>query len=824
MKHSILFLLLTLQLSGFGQIEISGKVVDSKLKTPLAFVNIFLTGSRLGTLSDIDGNFRIKLPAEFEKNNLIFNYTGYRSKTIAAHEIISEKIRTVELEPTAIVLEEVTIQQKENPAHRIIRHVISKRKLNDPEKMRSFSYTSYNKMFVTADLIKKTGPPDSIMQDDSITGKVKKLFSQQHLFMTESVSERKYLFPGRNQEKILASRVSGFKSSPFTLLATQMQSFSFYEDFVVVFDKHYLNPIGEGSTKKYFFQLQDTLYQGTDTVYTIYFRPLKNKNFDGLKGTLYINTNGWAIQNVIAEPVDAQGTLSIKIQQQYEKINGEQWFPVKLNTDWIYLNSSLGDSTLAITNKAESGKGKLKAVARTYISNINLNPSISKKEFSEVELSMNEDADHKKEDFWNTYRTDTLDKKEKQTYRKVDSLGKAENFDKKLLWLELLATGKWNYKKIDIDLDRILKINGYEGTRIGLGLHTSSKLSKHINTGGYVAYGFTDKGIKYGGDVNFLLRKKKEWMLHLVYENDVTEAGGQRFFENKKVLGLTENIYDYYVKRMDRYNCYIIRSDWRTMKYFRLSAFVQHQQRISKTGFYIKNNEGLDRITDTFNLNEAGTQLKFVFREKFIQTPRAKISLGSEFPQVFLNYTLGLQNEIAGLKGYFTFQKFDIRIEQSVRFRTFGVLNLCLQAGHVQGDLPYGYLYNMKASRIPGFSLSAPNSFETMNRNEFTASSFISLFMNHNLGKFLKKRSKFNPELELVHNMGIGILKYPNSHANIGIKIPEKGYFETGIRLNQLYRSNITGLGLGAFYRYGPYALPAVKENIYLRLTIGISM
>ena len=808
----------------FGQVTVSGKITDEETLKPLPFVAISITGTQLYSLSDLDGQFNFKIPLEHEKQTAVFHYTGYETKKIRITELLSQQNKSITLRPSAIQLQEITVNQKQNPAHRIVLNVTRNRKQNNPEKSVSFSYTSYNKMYITADFDSKNDSVESENNKDTTMGKVKQVLEKQHLFMTESISERKYLFPERNRERILASKVSGFKNSPFTLLATQMQSFSFYDDLVVVFDKRYLNPISEGSIKKYFFQIRDTLWNGKDTVYTIFFRPMKNKNFDGLKGTLYISTDGWAIQNVLAEPSEPQGTLSIKIEQQYEKINGQQWFPVALHTDWIYLNSNLQDSSVSITKKANTNSGKLKAVARTNITDIKINPEIQKSEFSEVEISLNNDADKKDEDFWNRYRTEALNRKEKRTYQKIDSIGKSENFDKKLIWIEMLATGKWNYKKFDLDLNRILKYNEYEGTRLGLGLHTSSKLSNIVNLGGYFAYGFSDRQLKFGGDLNFNLWKNREWNLQLKYENDVIESGGQSFFENKKILGFAENIYDVYIKKMDRCKTYSFRTDFRIMKYFRLNTFIQHQERISPTGFFLKNEEGLGKTIDTFRINEAGVQIKFIYREKFLKTIRSKISLGSDYPQVLLNFSTGIKQDLFDLKGKLDFKKIDLRIEQAIRFKHYGALNYCLLVGKVVGDLPYSYLYNMRASRTNNVTISTPNSFETMNRNEFVASSFLSLFLNYNLGKFLRKRDKFNPELEFVHNMGMGMLEHPNSHANIGIKVPEKGYFESGIRIHQLVKSNLTGLGLGLFYRYGPYKLPSTKENLYVRITLGMSI
>jgi hypothetical protein len=807
--------------SVFSQQSVSGKVVDSKTKSPLAFVSVLVEGTNSGALSDIDGKFTLTVPPDKAGGNLIFHYLGYTTTKVAISAIRDNPDFRIGLKSTAYSLDEVKVQLKENPAHRIIKNVTANRDQNNPEKMRSFSYVSYNKMFVTADLKEKA---DTATRMDTTKQKgFSNFLKKQHLFLTESVTERKYRHPGRNNEKILASRVSGFKNSPFTMMATQMQSFSFYNDFITVFDKHYLNPVSEGSTKKYFFQIEDTLYQGRDSVFIISFRPRKGKNFDGMKGQLYIHTNGWAIQNVIAEPVDKQGAVSIKIQQMYERKEDTQWFPVQLNTDWIYMNTTVGDSSLSVGNTENTGEGKIKAIGRTYISEIKLNPEVKKREFSEVEIEMNPDADSRSEEFWKKYRTDTLTKKDEATYKTIDSIGKKENFDRKLLFYEALGTGKWNWKYIDFDLGRVLNANAYEGFRAGIGIHTSNRLSKKFNVGGYIAYGFGDKTLKYGGDLNFLLWKRKELNAHLLYENDVIESGGQKFFENRRMFSTSESYRDYYIRKMDRYRKYEFSFDWRSFKYFRSSLYANHQVRWSERGFLQLNNENLFYETDTFSTNEIGLRTKFIFREKFMETPRAKISLGSDFPVVYLNVSKGLKQTVAGYGGDFDFTKIDLRFDHSFLFRTIGKLNVCLQGGKVFGDIPYGMIYAMKGSFVKGFSVGTANTFETMRFNEFTASTFGALFLNHNVGKFLKKRKKFNPELELSHNMGWGTLDHPSSHTNIGIKTMEKGYFESGFRLNNLMKSGFSTFGFSAHYRYGPYALPTWKENLYVRMTIGFA-
>ncbi|HWY36827.1 MAG TPA: DUF5686 family protein, partial [Nitrosopumilaceae archaeon] len=482
----------------FGQIKIKGRVLDKNQK-PLPFVSVSVLNQAKGTICDIDGKFELSLTQEEINEGIQFSYVGYEQKMIKPAGTDLEKLIVI-LETKGIQLKELVVLPGENPANRIIKQVTRNRNKNNPEKIHSFSYTSYNKMIVTADF--KTSD-DSLMAQNNQVDSFQLFLRKQHLFLTESVSERLFLFPDRNNEKVIASRVSGFKQSPFTLLATQMQSFSFYDNQVNLFDIKYLNPISEGSTRKYFFIIEDTLYQEKDTVFVISFNPRKNKNFNAIKGLLYINTNGYAIQNVIAEPVGQDKNITVKIQQQYGFMEGKQWFPVQLNTDWIYNTVTIGDSK----NK-DGPKPKLKAISRTYIRSIVLNPQLKKKQFSEVELSIDKNADNQNETFWKGYRTDSLSSKDKLTYKVIDSIGKKANLDKKAFAFEALFTNQVQVKFINIDLKDVFRYNEYEGYRVGFGCHTNHRVSDFFNIGGYAAYGFRDKTFKYGGDLGFKLWKR----------------------------------------------------------------------------------------------------------------------------------------------------------------------------------------------------------------------------------------------------------------------------------------------------------------------------
>lgn len=789
-----------------------GKIIDAGNGQSLPFVSLLVKNLQTGTLTDIDGKFEIQVPQN--RGELQISYLGYQQQTIRLEDVKDPEHMIIRLRAAGVQLNTITVIAGENPAHRIIKTASRNRNLNNPEKMHSFSYNSYNKFFVTADL---TANIDSVSVEDTTLSGIAKFFKKQHLFLMESVTERKFLKPNNNKETVMASRVSGFKNSPFAMLATQMQSFSFYDDLINVLDEKYLNPLSEGSTKKYFFLLEDTLYNGADTVFVISFKPRKNKNFSALKGVLYINTHGYAIQNVIAEPDRPDDyTLSIKVQQKYELVEGKQWFPVQLNTDWVWKNA-------AVTSKKDpTQRANMKAVSRSYIKDIVLNPELKKKQFSEVEVEIDKNADRQDEAFWNKYRIDTLNNREKRTYQKIDSIGKAENLDRKILFLEALLNNRLPVGMFDINLDKILRTNDYEYFRLGAGLHTNQKFSKRVTLGGYAGYGFGDKAWKYGGDVSLIVWKKKELALNASYEKDLVESGGTRFFENTRTLNTSELYRDVYVSVFDHIEKYQASFSFRALKYFRANVFANHQQRYGPTQFGITSADGTLMARDTFHFNEAGVQLKFLYKEKFLQTLRSKISLGSDYPVLFVNVAKGFNQIFLDQPGDFDYWKVDLKLDAARTFKTIGTTRIQLNAGKVFGNVPYTLLYNNKGSLWGKFNVSATNTFETMQLNEFVSSQYAAIFINHNIGRFLKIRKKFNPEFELVHSMMMGTVDHPQNLLNIPVNSLEKGYFESGFRLLHLIRSGATTLGVGAFYRYGYYQKSDAKDNLAIKLALGI--
>jgi hypothetical protein len=138
----------------------------------------------------------------------------------------------------------------------------------------------------------------------------------------------------------------------------------------------------------------------------------------------------------------------------------------------------------------------------------------------------------------------------------------------------------------------------------------------------------------------------------------------------------------------------------------------------------------------------------------------------------------------------------------------------------VTHGVPYNRLYAGNAS-YGAFTVESSGSFGTMRLNEFVADRFAALYIKHDFGNLLfQTTGKFRPEIALVQNIGFGNLSEGQLQKNISTATYSKGFFETGLLLNNLVRLQPFRYGLGIFYRYGPYAFPETIDNFAFKFTV----
>jgi len=773
-----------------GQDLVHGIVIDKNSKQPLAFANLAIKNSSTKTSSDIDGKF--SFITNTDTTGIICSYVGYTTKV---HTIDKKKKEsyTIVLETSQYTLDEVIVNKAINPADEIMKKVILNKKRNNPENLKSFKYSSYNKIIYDYKAIENDKKSERKPRDS-------------HLFIMESVTEKKFVKPDLSQEVVIATKVSGFKNPSFATIATDFQPFSFYDDTIKFFNINYLNPIAKGSLAKYKFRIEETLVHNLDTTYVISFKPKMNKNFDGLQGVLYINKKKFAIQNVIASPAE-KGKVDIRIQQKYSIIEDEFWFPEQLNFTIQFNDFPNKTRPMIVDGKA-------------YISQVELNSVGQNEKFTLQKVLLDDHAGSKDPIFWKKHRIEDLNKIDVRTYQRIDSIGSEKKFDSYLTIIEKLIQRRYPLKYIDIDLSKILLYNKYEGLRIGTGFYTNENTSKKITVGGYVGYGTKDEAFKYGGDLSFNLSKDYESKIGLYYKNDLNETGKQdvisknaEVFDFRKMIGY----------RYDQVNQAGICLQFRSFKYFLWDFQFQRTKTTPKYDYQFISSD--QPIIDYTNSNfKVG--LTFAYKEHFISSFHQNISSGTKFPILYLNYSRGLKNFA---HADFNYNKIELALEQSVYNRNFGTTTYRAEAGYIDKPLPYGLLFTGEGGYDKDVVFIMKSSFQTLKPYEFLSDKYFNLFLSHNFGGLLFKKDKFQPDIIVHQNLGLGTLSEKAAHNFIAFKTKDKIFIESGLQFNNLIKLNYynladIGFGTAAFYRYGYYENPEFKDNIAFKFTLGISI
>ncbi len=785
--------------------QVSGRVLDEITREPLAFVNIVANKGKIGVTSSIEGYFTIKSNQAID--SLRFSYMGYKTKSISkpfTNQIV------VLLQRQEFELKEVVILPEENPAHRIINKTIENRNLNNPFKNSSFSYVSYNKMIFTSDIITDTTVIKRIA-DTAITDSVKiadkatfDFFTEQHLFMMENVNYRIFKAPSSNYEKVIASKISGFKDPLFSILTTQIQGISFYDDMFIILDKKYVNPISKGSTSKYFFLMQDTLYHNSDTVFVISYRPRRNTKFDALTGLLYINTNGYAIQNVTAIPAREEGGISINIQQQYELIDSLKWFPVQLNTELYFKN-------LQVNNSRIIAKGW------SYIKEIQLNPKLRRRDFGDADIDIDVISEKQSEKLLDTYRIQPLTPQEIKTYHVIDSIGKKVNMERMLTIMKTLSSGFYPIGIVDVELDKVLRYNIYEGFRLGLGLKTNRSLMKNISVGAYYGYGFSNYNSNYGGNVEATLLRKKDFKLNFTYVYDVYENGNYPvFFNSSNMLG-TDQFRNVFISRFNHHEIYQASISGKVSKYLTLKAAIDYQQILPGFNYQYLNlsdNIQFDKDHPAF-ITEAKLAFRYAYKERNINNGDFKFVVNSDYPVLVFQFTHAFDNI---LESNYSFNKLNLTFQKSFTTKYYGKTNLFLTASYTDKVLPMWGMHAFSSGLNKEYVYST-NSFSTMPFNLFYASSHISVFLNQNFGKLLIRSKKFEPEFVVHQNFCFGWQSPNQIISNREMIIPENGFFESGLMINNILNLKLYSLGIGVFYSYGEYSSKDIYSNIAAKWT-----
>jgi hypothetical protein len=495
MNKLLVLSLLLLTLVAKGQIV--GKVTDIN-GSPLPYVNIYLENSAVGTTTNEDGNY--KLDVALGDYKVIFQFLGYTSVMKEIKVVsITPILLNVSMQEESTSLAEVVISSTEDPAYRIIRETIDRRKIN-LDKISEFKADFYSRGVWRVDSIPEKFMGQEIgdfegQLDSTRTGII---------YLSETISEIAYQKPDDFKERIIASKVSG-NDNGFSFNSAQDANFSFYENTISL-NAAIVSPIANNAFSYYKYKLDGVFYEGSKLINKIIVTP-KRPNDRIWQGAIYIVEDDWQLYGVelttTGQAIQVPFIKELVFKQNF-KFDSENNFWVKRSQTIDFSFGFLGFN----------GDGRFIAV----YSNYNFKPQFEKKSFTNEVLLFETEANKKDSLYWKGTRPVPLTDEELNDYIKKDSIQTLrkskvylDSIDSKNNRFKLLDpitgyTYENSFKKWDLTYEGPfpkVNFNTVQGWNGGLGLSYSKSFDENrtrwLNAFVRANYGISENKIRFSG-------------------------------------------------------------------------------------------------------------------------------------------------------------------------------------------------------------------------------------------------------------------------------------------------------------------------------------
>lgn len=788
---SLLLFIILLSLLKFdikAQNHIKGNVVDEVTKDKIALVNIGVNDNKSkGTITDINGWFEVHSDTKIEK--LSFSYIGYNEKEI----FINDSTEYVYVELSSYLTEpgNFIAQYEHNPALRIIDSVVKHREINDIKNLKSYYFKSYENILYSY---------DTVDQIDIFK-------SNNDLLSMETVYEEYYKKPNKKRKNILANKVTSIKDNKLVYSLEDIHTTDFHDNFIILFNRSYINPISKAGARKYIFELESSyLDENNDSIFVISFVPNEGAKYNAVKGRFTINSHKWAIQNIEAEPDKQEGDHVIKFEQKYELIDSTYWFRTETNT---FLSSRSNLIKRFETNTSAEGTA--------YTTDIQLNPKIDRKLFNRYDVKIEDNKKKHNDSIIKEFRDDELNNELSQTsLYYIDTLLKNYKINSERLFeLQVnLNEGILPLGWFDIKLSDIVNFNISNGLMLGLGGKTNDKLSKVLSLGGFGNYWFKAKEFNYGTNVSFNIFKSMQMKLDFGYSHKYEKIGLYGFNDNEFII-IPSNFKELFTKSTSlNSNLGIIYSTYLS-KHIK---FIMRYDISEKVHFGFSNKD----LEYKYNLSKLELKLRIAFDEIFRLTSDGLDIKGRANPVLWLSYQKNFKDTFGSP---YNFDKLQLQFDGVYENTYLGETSLLLQSGYINGVVPVTELFNIFGTSSSKVNLFTKGSFNTMEPNEFFCDKFFTVFFSHSFHRKVIDFRRYHPEIVVITNIGYGNLRKDNKKdLDIEYKDMSKGFFESGVILDNLVRRKYSKYGLGIFYRYGAYARKKVWDNIFFKFSIDFNI
>ncbi len=767
--------------------KIAGDVLDASSGEKLPFVNVYFQGTTIGATTDMNGHFTIE--TERPGDSLTASFIGYIPQSIAVKKNRYQEI-TFHLKSRSTDLPEVVIVGDYDPAKALMKEVISHKKDNRVKDYQYLDYEVYNKLRIDANNLSDHFKNRKILKPfqfifkyadtSTVSGK-----SYLPIFLSESFS--KYYIrqkPHTEKEVIKGVKISGVENESVSQFVGNMfQRYDIYDNYIRIFKKNFISPVSDYALSFYKYRIVDTLNINQRVSYKLMFQPRRKQELT-FQGYIMIDALSYAVKSFemdIVKSANINYVNALKLGQNYELINGKYWL--------ITRDNGVADFNIVKESKRILGFYGTKT---TEYRNFTFNrPQPEKFYLVPADVVVEKKAFNQGDDYWQKHRFEKLDKNESFVYNMVDTLKKLPAFRTWIDVVETVITGYYKLDKVEIGpYMSLLSFNPVEGARLRFGGRTTPKLSKNFRFGGYLAYGTKDHRYKYQTEFTYVFNRNPRNAITLSYKNDIEQLGmNPRAMKND--IFLTSVIRRKQADKLSFTKELNANFEYEWFNGFKTDYGYRHKIISLANGKSMYFRGSRDEIIEKKDImtSELSLLVRFAYHEKFVLGRYKRLSLGTKYPIIQLEYAYGMPG--FGI-GEYEYHKLNLDIQHHFNIGLLGRSKYLIRVGKIFGTLPYPLLRLHPGNETFLYNRYA---FNLMNYFEFVSDEYATLFWEHHfhgiiLDKFpLLRRLKWRLE---GHFKGVvGRLSDANRAYNVlprGISTLNKPYLETGFAVENIFK------------------------------------
>ncbi len=485
---------------------VSGIVTDARTGVPIAAVNVRISGTSRGTITNINGSYVLSLPAG--EYMLIYSYVGYRTDSLLI-TLSTDISRNIAMEPAEIILPEV-VSIAEDPAYAIIRRAIRK-KHEWAKLLHSYTFKAFTRM--------------TFYRDTSIAG------------INESYTTG-YWKEGDTLREVVTQKRETKNLPGLGMIASVGEIVNFTDDVIPLVGYKFVGPIAEDALDYYDYKLLRTFRRDEAEVYEIQVMP-KSRIVPLFAGKISIADSSYAVMGIDLHPNEALSIpfindLKLNYGQRYSLYANRFWMPTDITLEFGATVGFAGISIPRIVFDQTS-------VIYDYVINGGIPDSV----FAKGTVVVDSSATKYDSTFWREHEVLPLTKVEQKAYKTLDSTQTLEKqFKPTGATASLLGNdGVMSVAKyLDIRFDRVEGLfmggrytysSGKREQRVSLsdeGASTSSSGSAGWSISAAAGYGISDRLFKWRLGGAYPLDREKRFGLGAEIYRDIANCPDGDFY------------------------------------------------------------------------------------------------------------------------------------------------------------------------------------------------------------------------------------------------------------------------------------------------------